>query len=178
MIGISELNKSQRALIEATDAGFTVDGSGNVFRPDRTAQVLSACPRDYRSFAFKSPTASGRGYVNIKVHRLIAFQKFGWTLFVPGIEVRHLDDTRCNRRSNIGIGTPLQNRQDMSPEKRDKMNQVRRRERGPNASKAQARLRAETIGPDGFKRIGRKISATLKRHHAEKRGQLPTSLLV
>ncbi len=126
MIGITEINQAQRALIEATSAGFTVDETGDVFRPDGTSQVVTTGRRDYKCFAFKSPTAPRRGYVNIMVHRLIAYQNFGWTLFVPGIEVRHLDDTRCNRRANIGIGTPLQNRQDMSPEKREKMAQALR----------------------------------------------------
>ena len=55
----------------------------------------------------------------VKVHRLVAYQKFGNAVFEKGIEVRHLNGNKLDFSfENILIGTAKENSQDKPKEKR------------------------------------------------------------
>lgn len=55
----------------------------------------------------------------IKVHRLVAYQKFGNVIFEKGIQVRHLNGDKLDFSfQNIEIGTSQQNQLDKPIEKR------------------------------------------------------------
>lgn len=55
----------------------------------------------------------GSSVYNIKVHRLLAYQKYGSKIFEKDIVVRHLNsDPLCNYDWNIGIGTQHNNMMD------------------------------------------------------------------
>lgn len=57
--------------------------------------------------------------INICVHRLQAYQKFGKAMFEKGVMVRHLDgDSLNNFWDNIQIGTNSENQMDVVKEKR------------------------------------------------------------
>lgn len=57
--------------------------------------------------------------LQIRVHRLQAWQKFGDAMYAPGIVCRHLDgNSKNNHRDNIGIGTQSDNMMDRRPEDR------------------------------------------------------------
>jgi hypothetical protein len=52
----------------------------------------------------------------VKIHRIVAFQKFGERAFEKGTEVRHLDSDKSNfADDNITIGTRVQNIADRPP---------------------------------------------------------------
>lgn len=53
------------------------------------------------------------------VHRLAAYQKFGDSMFAPGVVVRHLNGNSLdNSYGNIALGTQSQNMMDKPPEVR------------------------------------------------------------
>jgi len=57
--------------------------------------------------------------VNVPVHKLQAYQKFGESMFALGIQVRHLDGNHLNNEpNNIAIGTPHDNMMDIPKEER------------------------------------------------------------
>lgn len=57
--------------------------------------------------------------INISVHRLLAFQKFGDKMFDSNLQVRHLDSNPLNNKEeNIELGTPSQNCMDKDLETR------------------------------------------------------------
>lgn len=59
----------------------------------------------------------GSKSVNIPVHRLVAYQKFGDKIFEGKIVVRHLNgDCKCNFEWNIAIGSNLDNHLDRDRE--------------------------------------------------------------
>jgi len=72
------------------------------------------------------PKLSSNGYPSIQVwkdgkryrsriHRLVAYQKYGEEIYTPGTEVRHLDGSRNNfSKENIIIGTKSENMLDRS----------------------------------------------------------------
>lgn len=52
----------------------------------------------------------------VKIHGIVAFQKFGDRVFEKGIEVRHMDSDKTNfSKDNIAIGTRSQNIADRPP---------------------------------------------------------------
>lgn len=61
----------------------------------------------------------GLGKRRIRVHRLVAYQKYGDRIFEEGIQVRHFDNnSENNLDENIRIGTPSQNMMDCPEEDR------------------------------------------------------------
>jgi hypothetical protein len=68
----------------------------------------------YRTIEGKSST--------IKVHRLVAYQKYGDKIFQSGIQVRHKDGNSLNNfENNILLGTPSENSMDKTSEVRISM---------------------------------------------------------
>lgn len=58
----------------------------------------------------------GKSDGNILVHRMIAYQLFGESLYAPGIEVRHLDGNPLNNvTTNLALGSASDNAMDKKP---------------------------------------------------------------
>lgn len=106
---------TRRCIVAAFENGYSVDKlSGMVI--SKTGRKLSGCLRKNGYIAvcvFIKGLTGPRGY-QINVHQLIAFSKFGMSMFEDKIEVRHLDGNRTNNKAeNIEIGTRSENMMDM-----------------------------------------------------------------
>ena len=113
MVG-SNPPESTRYLIEAYRRGYRVI-NGDVINWKGNKLKLSKTTNGYFIFNLNLE----RKPRNIKVHRLVAYQKYGDKIFEEGIQVRHLDNnSENNLDENIGIGTPSQNMQDCPEEDR------------------------------------------------------------
>ena len=101
------MNKRQRAIVEASEKGYTVKDDGRLISPggrQLKLQLYENRPGRTQYYYF------GSGSSKVKVHRLVAYQKFGKRIFEPGVQVRHLDDNSLNNSwDNIGIGTQVDN---------------------------------------------------------------------
>lgn len=99
-----------------TEKGYFVDKEGNAFSPftkQRIGYFSKTLP--YELIGYKS----GNAKVNILIHRLQAYQKYGEALFEPGIVVRHLNGNPLdNSWDNIVIGTVQDNMLDIPQEER------------------------------------------------------------
>ena len=110
--------RGRELLLEAIQRGYTVDGDGDVYGPSGRRLARRACGSGYRAIAMK---IEGR-VVNVEVHRIAAYQRYGEAIFQDGIEVRHLDgDCTNNRADNLALGTPSQNSMDRLAEVRRSM---------------------------------------------------------
>lgn len=106
------MTKGAINLIEAVLKGYYVK-SGQVFsKKGKIKNYLSNS--GYYSFTIRD----GNGErANIKVHRLVAFQKYGDVMFNDNLVVRHLDGNPLNNsEDNISIGTQTDNRMDIPPD--------------------------------------------------------------
>lgn len=57
-----------------------------------------------------------------RIHRLQAYQKFGEFIFIPGVQVRHLDcNQRNNHHANLALGNQSQNMMDRPASARRKL---------------------------------------------------------
>ena len=89
----------------AFEKGYRVI-DGRVFSP---AGKERRCSFRANYYTFTISTADHKSYP-VRVHQLVAFQKFGAPALTQGVHIRHLDDnSRNNFESNIGLGTPTQN---------------------------------------------------------------------
>jgi hypothetical protein len=83
-----------------------------------------------------TPTIASHGYpvfslrvkkkqYKILAHRLAAFQKFGYSIYEPGIEVRHIQNNILDfRLDNLLIGTSTQNKNDRPCEERELLSRI------------------------------------------------------
>lgn len=115
MPGISNQNK---AVVLAYTKGYRVI-NGEVISP------YSKKPRVLEVFVTKSGVSYYRFSVRInknktrtvRVHRLVAYQKYGNLLFETNKEVRHLDGNSLNNMpNNIALGSRSENNLDKKPE--------------------------------------------------------------
>lgn len=100
-----ELSKTNKRMLAAIADGYHVI-NGEVFSPYRN-KPLKASPDDrgYRSFTYQKKP--------VYVHRVVAFQKYGYKMFDPELEVRHLDNNKLNNvDDNIVLGTHTDNMRD------------------------------------------------------------------
>lgn len=111
----------------AYSRGYRISDAGEAFSPK--GDKLNPCfgNTGYLRFSLK---VSGEPVQHIPVHRLSAFQKFGYKIFNKGLEVRHLDNNKGNnKKANISIGTPHQNAMDIPKEARLQKSLVAARKR-------------------------------------------------
>lgn len=93
----------------AFNHGFKVV-NGVVYSPKNTIRATNYTDDGYERFTINN---DGK-LLQVKVHRLVAYQKYGDKLYSQGIEVRHLDtDSTNNLDDNIDLGTSQQNRLDV-----------------------------------------------------------------
>lgn len=131
------LSLYNQALIFAYEKGYRVDENGEV---SSIVKKLKTCS-DRGGYLFFSVrlNINGNSVVkNVKVHRLQAYQKYGFDVFKEGIDVRHKDgDKKNNSHENILIGTTLDNIMDRTPESR--------REHAIKASNKKRRFKDEEV---------------------------------
>lgn len=109
----------EEMIVKAYGMGYRVDKYGQVISP------FSGKPRKLRKHLcagvpYYDFTIKHNRQANvIKVHKLVAYQKFGKDAFKDGIVTRHLDgNSENNCPSNIDLGTQSQNQMDRDPEDR------------------------------------------------------------
>lgn len=100
--------------------GYYIDKEGNVYYKGKP-RVVTTNNLGYKVFTIKiTPNIQ----INIKCHRLQAYQKFGDKLYKKGFEVRHLNNNPGdNSFQNIAIGNHSQNYKDSLPEVRQVVSQ-------------------------------------------------------
>ena len=103
-------NRQQKALLTASKKGYRVMKNGDVYSPNGNKLSLQNNGKGYLVFSVKYNGKS----TSIKVHRLQAFQKYGYDLLEEGIQVRHLNgNPEDNSYSNVAIGTRSENQMDI-----------------------------------------------------------------
>jgi hypothetical protein len=110
---------ANRALIYAAKKGYKISATGKIVNP--VGKILDGCVRnEYLTFCIQYETKS----VNIFVHRLQAYQKFGDKIFLEAIVVRHKDNNKLNNLpDNILIGNDSANFTDIPKAQRIKWSQ-------------------------------------------------------
>lgn len=120
---------SNLALLQAKQKGYFVTEDGLVVSSKGKFIKLRPYKSGRLAFSFKF----NKKKVLLKVHRLVALQKFGDALFIKGIEVRHMDGNCANNSySNINIGTHSDNQMDVPLEIRTKNAAVASRKLSPH----------------------------------------------
>jgi hypothetical protein len=95
----------------AKEKGYYVDQEGNTFSKFRQIKPYLRKGYCYINFRYEDKK------LEVSVHRLQAYQKYGEELFNDGIQVRHLNNISSdNSAINIAIGTASDNMMDI-PEK-------------------------------------------------------------
>lgn len=102
-----------KAAILAYKKGYRITDDGKVLSPHGRILKLQIKNDGYYQFSIRGEC---RVHMRIKVAKLAAYQKFKNALFMPGVEIRHLNgNPKDNRLDNIAIGTHSENMMD-SPE--------------------------------------------------------------
>ena len=111
------MSNANKAILIAVEKGYTATKVGSIISPfSQAALKLRLDERGYFTFGFKIETYK---VAKVRVHRFIAYAKYGNQLFNSGIEVRHFDGNKQNNNwDNLLIGTPSQNRLDIPEAKR------------------------------------------------------------
>lgn len=113
---MEEILTGNDALKASFELGY-ICKNGEMFSPkgNKVGRVDKASGYPQFSIKFKKKVC------NIKCHRLVAYQKYGNSLFDNGIVVRHLDGNKLNfKEDNIAIGTQRDNIFDRKSEDRIK----------------------------------------------------------
>lgn len=94
----------------AYNMGYRVDNDGDLLSNLGTKRFLKTPQRGYKKFCIKT---NENKKINVFVHRLIAYQKFGQKLYENNMLVRHLNGiSDDNSYENIEIGTQSDNMMD------------------------------------------------------------------
>lgn len=108
------MTKAHQAILKAVESGYTVNESGNVVNRNGV-QIKSVISDNYARFTIRL----NNSHAAVKVHRLLAYQKFGSVIFNKSIHVRHLNGNSLdNSYNNIAIGSASDNMMDKSPQAR------------------------------------------------------------
>ncbi len=109
------MSVTNNALKHAHKVGYRVTREGKVLYKNKPRKL------DYNRYGYaRVRVRDERGkVVNIPIHRLLAYQKFGECIFDDGVCVRHLDgDPSNNVWDNIETGTQSDNMLDRDPDER------------------------------------------------------------
>lgn len=92
--------------------GYRIHDNGEIINPKQEiikGGLFSSNRMKYKRFSIRY----NEKVLKVKVHRLMAYQKYGDKIFKEGIEVRHLNgDSLDNNKDNIAIGTSVENASD------------------------------------------------------------------
>lgn len=106
----------------AYQKGYRVNNE-YVISPKGNILSIFTSESQYPSFVISigSRANNTRKIITVKVHRLVAYQKFGDYLYTPGIVCRHKDNNKLNfKADNILVGTQSENHLDNPKEERIK----------------------------------------------------------
>ena len=104
----------QQNILSAYTKGYRVIGDSVFYKKRKVNTYIGH--KGYPEFSFRNNEGISR---SMRVHRLVAYQKYGQLMFKKGIEVRHLDGNNKNfLAENISIGTHTENMQDKPKELR------------------------------------------------------------
>lgn len=113
-----ETTKGNRAILNAASKGYTIDDNGQVWYKNKKVNGDEVSARGYHFKRFGVRLDDGEKYA-VKHHRFQAYRLYGNTMFISGIQVRHLDGNSLNNtKSNILIGTQSKNMMDISKRER------------------------------------------------------------
>lgn len=142
-------SKASFAIRGAYNKGYRVI-DGCVISPSGAKRKLRVSIKGYYTFTMKV----GKEAYPIQVHALLAFQKFGDSVFEEGVEVRHLDNIKLNiSDDNIAIGTGSQNMQDKPKEQRTHMAIVAATNLRKFSDSEIDEIRAMHLGVKSYKRV-------------------------
>lgn len=151
------LSKNNQALIDAYNKGYRVV-DGKVFYQNRERKVR-VNNTGYYSFTIRYNNIVS----NVCVHRLVAYQKYGDTIFNNNVLVRHEDGNPINNSEiNILIGNQSDNMMDIAPE-------IRRRS-AITASKCMQKHNHEEIVE--FHKIDKSYRKTMEKFDITSKGTL------
>lgn len=103
------LTKRNNGILCAKEKGYFVDGIGNVWYNGRIVKGFITSP-GYRRINIRDYNGE---CVDVMVHRLQAYQKYGDEMFDESVQVRHLNgDPSDNSWDNIAIGSQSDNMMD------------------------------------------------------------------
>ena len=109
------MNKKTETIILAIQKGYKVTNDGKVI--NKLNKQLTTYNKN--GYFFLCVRINNKKSVNIAVHRLQDFKKFGNEIFNENTEVRHLNgNSTDNSYDNIMIGTHYENMMDIPKEKR------------------------------------------------------------
>ena len=112
-----------RVLKWAYQAGYHIV-DGHIFSP-KGKELKGCIRRGYHEFTYRIPVSSqlrSRLTCPVKVHRLVALQKYGDVVFEKGVLARHKDNNPLNNLpDNILIGTQSDNMMDNPVEMRNRV---------------------------------------------------------
>lgn len=99
----------------AHDMGYRISDTGDILNKKNNIIKGFSYNVNYRRFGIRVNSK----VLKVKVHRLVAYQKFGDMIYEDGIVVRHLDGNGSNNCiDNIEIGTYSDNSMDIPEEVR------------------------------------------------------------
>ena len=113
MYSYMTLSKANLAILLAYERGYRII-NGEIIN-DKNKVVPGYVNNGYKRFS----VIIENSVINVKVHRFIAYQKYGDKIFTKGVHVRHLDNNPLNNKEdNIEIGSGIENSLDRNPELR------------------------------------------------------------
>jgi hypothetical protein len=125
------LSKYNQAVLEACNRGYCVNEDGELISPSGGKPKGAINSTGYREINLRE--RNSRCYLKLRIHKLMAYPKFGDKIFDPDMQVRHLDNNKLNNSwNNIGLGIQSANMMDI-PEKE-------RRSHAKLAARARRRL--------------------------------------
>lgn len=100
-------------IVEAFNRGYTVSIEGTAYnKKGKKVGYINTNIDGYKSYLIRIRV--NKKVVNVPIHRLQAFQKYGHKMFEQNIMVRHLDGNSLNNSwDNIAIGTNSDNMMDI-----------------------------------------------------------------
>jgi hypothetical protein len=108
-------SKQVKYVIAAYEKGYRILDDGSIVSPKGKVIQGHIGERWYREFSFRI----GGKTAHVRVHQLMAFQKYGELALSEGVQVRHSNGVATdNSRDNILIGSSSENHLDRDPEKR------------------------------------------------------------
>lgn len=111
------LSGRKRSVIDAYEKGYRVDENGNLISFTDKRRKTREDSDGYLGVSYRVDGECSE----LKVHQLMAYQKFGGRFLNEDLVVRHLDgDPSNNEPENIALGTPSQNAMDKPKEQRIK----------------------------------------------------------
>lgn len=116
-----KLSNYLKAVIVANEKGYIVDEFGNVFYRNRKIKLSQTKEQKYLLFSVRCIINNKSVSKRVKVHKLQAFQKYGFDSLKYGVQVRHFNgNPQDNSINNILIGTHSENQMDIPKEIRQK----------------------------------------------------------